>query len=117
MGDEFSRVDAPRFRPISRPTVQGIGASLSGLAAGVSVDHFGASATFMTAGVCSGGCARGLPVSHAGNRIGTAGEHVLSTVRLTCPAAFLTSGASSPEGVWGRRQQRLRCYGSGRQER
>ena len=31
-------------------TVQGIGASLSGLAAGVSVDHFGYSATFVTAG-------------------------------------------------------------------
>jgi Major Facilitator Superfamily len=31
-------------------TVQGIGASLSGLAAGVSVDHFGYSATFLTAG-------------------------------------------------------------------
>jgi MFS family permease len=31
-------------------TVQGIGASLSGLAAGVSVDHFGYSATFLAAG-------------------------------------------------------------------
>jgi len=30
-------------------TVQGIGASLSGLAAGVIVDHFGYSAAFLTA--------------------------------------------------------------------
>jgi len=31
-------------------TVQGVGASLSGLAAGVSVDYFGFNATFVTAG-------------------------------------------------------------------
>ena len=31
-------------------TVQGIGASLSGLAAGVLVDHFGYSAVFLTSG-------------------------------------------------------------------
>jgi sugar phosphate permease len=31
-------------------TMQGIGASLSGLAAGVIVDHFGYSATFITLG-------------------------------------------------------------------
>jgi sugar phosphate permease len=32
-------------------TVQGIGASLSGLAAGVNVDHFGYGTTFLTAGL------------------------------------------------------------------
>ena len=34
-------------------TVQGIGASLSGLAAGVIVDHFGYSAAFLAAGVAA----------------------------------------------------------------
>jgi len=34
-------------------TVQGIGASLSGLAAGVIVDHFGYSAAFLTLGVAA----------------------------------------------------------------
>jgi MFS family permease len=34
-------------------TVQGIGASLSGLAAGVIVDHFGYSATFLSAGAAA----------------------------------------------------------------
>jgi sugar phosphate permease len=35
-------------------TMQGIGASLSGLAAGVIVDHFGYSAAFLTLGVAAG---------------------------------------------------------------
>ena len=35
-------------------TMQGIGASLSGLAAGVIVDHFGYSATFLTLGAAAG---------------------------------------------------------------
>ncbi len=35
-------------------TVQGIGASLSGLAAGVIVDHFGYSAAFLAAGAAAG---------------------------------------------------------------
>jgi sugar phosphate permease len=34
-------------------TVQGIGASLSGLAAGVIVDHFGYSATFLALGAAA----------------------------------------------------------------
>ena len=34
-------------------TMQGIGASLSGLAAGVIVDHFGYSATFLTLGAAA----------------------------------------------------------------
>ena len=34
-------------------TVQGVGASLSGLAAGVSVDYFGFSATFVRAAECA----------------------------------------------------------------
>ena len=34
--------------------MQGIGASLSGLAAGLIVDHFGYSATFLTLGAAAG---------------------------------------------------------------
>jgi sugar phosphate permease len=36
------------------PTMQGIGASLSGLGAGVIVDHFGYGAAFLTLGAAAG---------------------------------------------------------------
>lgn len=51
-------------------TVQGIGASLSGLAAGVIVDHFGYSASFLTFGAGSSSLrsARGAVPSNARNR-------------------------------------------------
>ena len=47
-------------------TVQGIGASLSGLAAGVIVDHFGYSAAFLAAGAAARGPGRVRP-RDAGN--------------------------------------------------
>ena len=74
-------------------TMQGIGASLSGLAAGVIVDHFGYSATFLTLGAAAGVAlivfALGMPETAEPETVSAAVSRCRHTFKLpTNPRTF-----------------------------